>query len=473
MLKLTPKHHVQTERLLSQPEFVRGLITGLGSPLNILFPTQVQQSVRSFQEVFQRAGVQGKIYATHKPNKSQAIVQELARTNACIDVSSYGELVSALQAGFTGGHIGATGIKSDCFLRLALQHSIVIAVDSLSELKRVTELAASYTQEKVSILIRICDFSSTHTSIHWKDTRFGIRVKDFDEVIRWCVDHPVLNLKGVSFHLSEATQSEKVIAIENGMQCLIRAQSHGLSPNILNIGGGFRVSYLESASEWEAYNTAIKQSVLEGNNHLTWDKSGLGYRNECGVLRGASVFAESYLAIAGAQELEKLLNAPLPAYANTLFKQAVNDFLLELWIEPGRSVLDQVGLTAATVLGVKESAHGEMIVTLDMNRSNLNSNDLSILMDPTILYQNKSAESKEYGIFFGGNLCASDFLTRHKTFVDQLPEPGDVVVFHNTAGYLMDFAETHTHLHRVARKIALQEKGEFFTWSLDDVYESL
>ncbi len=473
MLKLTPKYHARTERLLSRPDFVRELITGLGSPLNILFPTQVQENIHSFQGVFQRTGVQGRVYATHKPNKSQAIVQELAQTDSYIDVSSYGELVSALQAGFTGDRIGATGVKSDRFLRLALQQGVIIAIDSLEELRRVTELSSLYAQGSVPILIRICDFSSTHTSIHWRDTRFGIRIKDFDSVIRWCLDHTVLNCRGVSFHLSEATQSEKIIAIENGIQCLIRAQSQGLSPTVLNIGGGFRVCYLESASEWEAYTTAIKQSVLEGSSALTWDKSGLGYRTECGVLRGASTFAESYLSIAGAQELERLLNAPLPAYSNSLFKQAINDFLLELWIEPGRAMLDQVGLTVATVLGAKESAHGEIVVALDMNRSNLNSNDLSVLMDPTILYRNKSIAPKECGVFFGGNLCASDFLTRHKTMVKQVPEPGDVVIFHNTAGYLMDFAETHTHLHRVARKVSLKEEGEYFRWSLDDVYESL
>lgn len=473
MLKLTPKRHPQIVRFLADPTFIQQLVKGLGSPLNILFPERVHENATSFLEVFARTGIQGRVFATHKPNKSQALVQELACTPVSIDVSSYGELVSALQAGFTGDRIGATGVKSERFLRLAVQQGITIAVDSVDELQGLTELAKDYATQRVKILIRICDFTSTHTTIHWKDTRFGIRRQTFTEVIQWCVRHPNLELLGVSFHLSEATQSEKIVAIENGLECLIQAQASGLSPRVLNIGGGFRISYLESAAEWDAYTTALKQAVLGGETSLTWDKSGLGFRNEGGVIRGVSVFAESYLALSGAAELERLVKAPLPAYGNSTCAEVLNDFLLELWIEPGRSMLDQAGLTLATVIGTKESAHGDMIVVLDMNRSNLNSTDLSVLMDPTVLYQHPQPEIAEVGVFFGGNLCASDFLTRHKTMLTQLPTRGDVVVFHNTAGYLMDFAETHTHLHRVARKVAIQEPDGQFRWSLDDVYEPL
>lgn len=474
MLKLTPKVHKHVREYLSEKSRVQELTDGLGSPLNIVFPQLTSDNAKAFLEVFNKHKLKGRVFYAHKPNKSQAIVRQLALENVGIDVASHGELLSALQAGFVGERIEATGPKNEKFIRLALQHGVVIAVDSMDELSLISKVLSQLKLSEARVLLRVSGFTSTHTKVHGRDTRFGINLKDLDSTYQWLRDHKEIKLIGLSFHLNAANATEKIIAIENTLNALVKASSYGLSPSIINIGGGFHISYLESAEEWDQYISALKQSVLEGTESLSWDQSGLGYRNENGTLGGSAQFADSFISQTAHEEFEKILESPLPSFDDATLKQVLDELLFELWIEPGRAILDQTGMTVARVLSVKQSVKDETVVALDMNRSNLNSQDLMVLADPTILYQHQKENPEGVGVFFAGNLCLkSDLLTRHKTYLDKLPEPGDLVIFHNTAAYMMDFAESHTLQQSIAKKVAITRTDESFSWCLDDNYEPL
>lgn len=474
MLHLTPRVHTRVKNFLADPTRLRGLTQGLGSPLNLLFPACATENAEAFLRVFEEERLKGRVFFAHKPNKSEAIVKQLSVKNIGIDVASHDELVSALKAGFTGNRIEATGPKNAKLLRLALQHGVTISVDSMDELVQIESIMRHFLCPKARILLRVCNFSSTHTKIQAKDTRFGVDIKKIDAFYQWLRQHREVELLGLSFHLNAANADEKMIAIESSLTAMARAASFGLSPTILNIGGGFRISYLESSYEWDEYQSALKKSIIEGGESMSWDGSGLGYRNEKGTLQGSPQFADSFIPQTPANELRTILHRPLPTFSNALFKHVLEEFGFELWIEPGRAMLDQVGITVGRVLSVKQSAKGEHVVVLDMNRSHLNSQDLIVLADPTILYQTLKEQTEPIGVYFAGNLCLkSDLLTRHKTFLPYLPEPNDLVVFHNTAAYMMDFAESHTLQQQIAKKVAVTETDGHFSWTLDEHYEPL
>ena len=44
----------------------------------------------------------------------------------------------------------------------------------------------------------------------------------------------------------------------------------------------------------------------------------------------------------------------------------------------------------------------------------------------------------------------------------QLPSIGDVVIFVNTAGYMMHFYETEAHLFKQAQNVSIAEKKESY-----------
>jgi diaminopimelate decarboxylase len=200
---------------------------------------------------------------------------------------------------------------------------------------------------------------------------------------------------------------------------------------------------------------------------MSWNNSGLGFWAEAGGIRGAAKFSDFYRSRTQYQELDSLLAA------DTAHHGRVGDFLLEnmleLHLEPGRSLLDQVGVTVGRVLTQNHSLQGEHVLFLDMNRTHLNAIELEYMADPFHLPVH-APEGQSGGVYLSGNLCLPhDFLTRRKVFFTHIPKSGDLLAFVNTAGYHMDFTESATALQKTAQKLAYGNSG----WQVDDQYEPL
>ena len=64
---------------------------------------------------------------------------------------------------------------------------------------------------------------------------------------------------------------------------------------------------------------------------------------------------------------------------------------------------------------------------------------------------NAEPDNGNVGVYFAGNLCLeSDLVYRHMTYLQKMPEPGDLVVFPNSAGYFMDFSASTSIMQPVA-----------------------
>jgi diaminopimelate decarboxylase len=76
-------------------------------------------------------------------------------------------------------------------------------------------------------------------------------------------------------------------------------------------------------------------------------------------------------------------------------------------------------------------------------------------------------------VFLVGNLCvAEDLLQRNTVYPGFIPERGDLVVFANTAPYLMDFIEAPMLHQPVARKVAALERGGTWKTFLDEEFSA-
>jgi diaminopimelate decarboxylase len=144
--------------------------------------------------------------------------------------------------------------------------------------------------------------------------------------------------------------------------------------------------------------------------------------------------------------------------------------MLSLFIEPGRALLDQTGITVGRVNLTKKSVQGETLVMLDMNRSHMHSTHQKLLTDPVIIHRDPAAcPPCPEGVFYVGNLCVSyDIIQYNKSFPARLPQAGDLVVFANTAPYIMDFIESNTLCQNIAQKVAIDPQGR---WYQDEKYK--
>ncbi len=369
MYHLTPLLSPSVERFLYTYADVVKLPLSFGSPLNLLFPTSMTETTRAFVQTLVKHGVQGRVHFAHKPNKSKALVKQAYYDHIAIDVASKAELIDALEAGFTGEMIEATGPKNKEFLLLALQQRCFIAVDSLDELELLLHyVRLLHLNTPAAILIRWNGLHSHKQHVLTKDSRFGIHVNRFNEVMALCHDSRI-DLKGFAFHIDTTSESEKVAAIEHSLLLMLQAQEEGFPLSIINIGGGFKVSYLAYQQEWDAYTTAIKQSIAGEIAPLTWNNTGYGFKLVDGQVRGAPNYYQYYNSIAGHAFLDRLLAAPLGHFEQRTVAQVLNDLMLELWIEPGKALLDQCGVTLATVTFVKRSLKGEWLVGLESSFS--------------------------------------------------------------------------------------------------------
>lgn len=424
-----------------------------GSPLNLLFPEQLLTNTASFEEVFRKHHIRGFIYYAHKANKSIALAKTWALSNMGIDVASEQELGQALAAGFSGTRIEATGPKNDLFLLLCIQHGVTINCNSLDELLRIIEIKKHIQDtSQTPLFIRIQNFPSPQ--LLTKDSKFGVPQEQFPHILTLLQEHhSLLRLRGVSFHLSTTSEKERSNALIQSIELTEQARQRGFRLDSINVGGGFSVNHLENPQEWETYISALQQSVVTAHfPSMSWNNTGLGYWSEQGTLRGGPAFSEFYRPYTQYEELDRVLSTPHPDFGT--IGQYFSENLVELIIEPGRGLLDQVGSTLATVLEVQVSQHGEQIVFLEMNRNHMNASELEFMSDPILISQEHTQGPS--GVFLSGNLCLPhDFITKRKIFLPQLPRKGDILVFMNTAAYFMDFGESTTLQHPLADKIVL------------------
>ena len=180
--------HPSIARFLTQKELVFSLLDGLGSPLNIMFPRHILETISCFEQVFEDRQLQGKIFYTSKPNKSLSLKRQAALTNVGLDVSSDGELKAALDSGFNPSRIEATGPKNMDYLALAVQQGIIIAVDNFTELQQIVAMKNYAPGKKTRILVRLNGFGSGPIKFTAQDGILGFPIKDAPAVIDYLLE---------------------------------------------------------------------------------------------------------------------------------------------------------------------------------------------------------------------------------------------------------------------------------------------
>lgn len=473
--RLRPRLHARIHRLLKNKALLFDLTDRFGSPLNLVFPEQIRENAETFQEVYKKHHLRGQIYFSSKPCKALSLYGEASREEIGIDVSSVASLETVLKNGWDAARIGATGPKNSTYIDAALRHGVLINVDNFDELRQISMRHAEINPERqVQVTIRVADCVSSRLRFMGDDDNtFGIPTADMAHVLSFLNDHrDSINFQGFSWHVSVASDEQRISAFENILQLTFTAAKHGLKPMQINIGGGFPIMYADSCEEWNSYVSTIKESVLGRIPSQTWNNSGLGFRLEGGALRGSPAFINHAPVYTKGEELDRWLSFRLPSFGNARFSDVVRDSLLQLCIEPGRGILDQCGITIGRVAFTKMSPKGHKLIGLDMNRSNIHADHLRQLTEPHVVpYGNGVPNDGAEGVFYMGNLCLSyDILQYNKTYPEFLPQIGDLVIFPNTAAYMMDFTESETLMQPTARKIALNEQDGAWQWSEDSDY---
>lgn len=420
------------------------LVRALGSPLHVLFPQIFLENAEQFQSVLRAdAPPASLLYWAVKCNKSDCFLEAAALSGIRAEASSLHELRAALGHGIPGERISVSGpAKTDRYLLLALQHGCAIGVDSLYEIDALIRLAARPGLPPARLLLRV-------TGVRDRFSRFGIRFDDlpaaYDRL--WPV-RDRLRLDGFAFHIDGDSLIERKQAIDRVLGEMARARARGFQPALLDIGGGFRISYLPEAIWQRVQADDMAVPFLAGK----WKRAYDPY----------------HVPAPKAESLQALL---ADGVAEDLRREG-----LALVAEPGRALVDQAGITVMRVAGAKPASNGEWLVEVDANSYHLGEQwwDAEHYSDPIHLTEGEPGDPGEFTGGVAGNTCIErDIISAHTIRFARPPRAGDLLVYLNTAAYLMDQNESAFHRIPVPSRIAVFQNGGRWHWTRDGEFSQL
>jgi len=212
-----------------------------------LYVTDENKLVKNFRE-YCSAFPDAEIYYAAKANWNLTILNILAREGAGADVFSSGELQMALKAGIPKEKILFNGnSKCDDELEMAINTSVKISVDSLDELKTLSEIAVK--NDKVAdIAFRVNPDVSpdTHPKISTglRTSKFGIPHEEVVGAYRMASDLPNINSVGIHCHIGSQILDISVYkeAAERVMN-LVEKISSFVNLEFIDLGGGLGIGY--------------------------------------------------------------------------------------------------------------------------------------------------------------------------------------------------------------------------------------
>src|SRR5690606_30436681 len=121
------------------------------------------------------------------------------------------------------------------------------------------------------------------------------------------------------------------------------------------------------------------------------------------------------------------------------------------------SLLDQVVCTLAKVAFRSEDSEGRLLVGLEITRTQLRTSSADFLLDPIHLPKREDQEAKNpcYTHLVGSYCLEQELILKRKVRLKSYPEIGDLILFPNTAGYMMHFYESEAHLFELAKNVFL------------------
>ncbi|MFE9577963.1 alanine racemase [Nocardia sp. NPDC006044] len=449
---------------LDSPGAVAAALDRFGSPVHLVFPQVYAENLAQFRSVLDRLLSRYRICYAHKANQSLAFVRTAARAGIALDAASPQEVASAVAAGFGTARIEVTGPKGEAFLRDLIERGVTINVDNLWELARIPELAGDRTE--VPVLLRVSGFDAAQVS------RFGVPLGHIERAFELLRAHrDRITFLGFAFHLDSGDTGERIRAIDACLALVERAYGHGLTPSVLDIGGGYRQVFTADADRFDAYVHALRESLLGRGEPMSWGSNTFGYHVAGGAVHGIPIFHKYANTIAPTRMLEDLCTAPLERHGGRTVAEVISDNLLELWLEPGKALVDHAGVTVATVDFVKELADGTVLVNLDLSRDSVTPADQEVMVDPIVLPRRDTTGTHFAGVYFAGRLCLErDLITNHKVWLPNRPSPGDLVVFPNTAAYHMDLSAATASMRPPPIKLAVAQRGNGFQVCPDAEY---
>ncbi|MCE1247070.1 MAG: decarboxylase [Firmicutes bacterium] len=461
-----------------------------GLPLHLIFAPKIRENLKAFKKVFKKKYPNSQVKFAAKANPHHHILKIMKEEGIGIDAASAFETRCALDTGILPADIDLNGnCKEDNLIRDAIRQGMMIVADSFEEFELVAALGTSVGITP-KIILRISGYelgdvtaASIFTAGLW--TKFGAPVEDVPEFIKGLERYPNVDFCGFHTHIgSQITDSAPYLAVLGKMIEMGRLlEDTGKECRVINIGGGFPVSYI-GKDTWKDFTSRVRNGLQlsqEGKpmDVYSWGNHPGGFEVDTkGKVSGSEWKGEKYYS---ALPKHKMLEAILDGNVRVNGTQMPVIVALEkigtptLVIEPGRSVVEDAGVTLCKVAHTRTIAKYHNLITVEMGVTS----NCSSMIDPDIRnweivddYNDKDEEP--YEAFIGGNLCFSgDMIERYKIKLQRKPKRGEVLVAHDTGAYTSSFMAANANATPRPARILVNENYEPLILKKRDTYEDV
>jgi diaminopimelate decarboxylase len=239
------------------------------TPLFVLCEETLRRQCRRYRQAFPDA----RVYFAAKAFTALAGLRIAVEEGLGVDVASGGELYAALSVRVPAGDIVFHGNnKSDAELAMAVESNVGrVAVDSLDELERLSDIAASAGRVQ-PIVLRVTPGIEAHTHEYiqtgQEDSKFGLSIEGglAIEAAKRSSDLPGVELVGAHAHIgSQIFGPEAFMKLVEVMFEFLDAVrgATGTTLEELNLGGGLGIAYTkeEAPADIELHARLIREAV--------------------------------------------------------------------------------------------------------------------------------------------------------------------------------------------------------------------
>ncbi len=377
-----------------------------GTPLMVIDDARVRQNVRAYRDAMKRyfGGASRPLFAG-KALSCKYVYRIAKEEGIGIDLVSSGELYTAVSAGFDVKDAFFHGNnKTDADIAYGIDCGVGrFVVDNLTELDRIDEEAGRRGMIQ-PVLLRLSPGIDPHThaaiTTGQVDSKFGIAIEtgQADDAVAYTLTKKNVRLDG--FHCHIGSQIFEITPFCDAAKLMIAYVSHikdkfGYETDILNLGGGFGVRYIES------------QPILDYADFI----------------RRIAAFIDEEVERSGIKKPTILM-------------------------EPGRSLVADSCLTLYTVGGTKEIPGFKNYVSVDGGMPD-NPRYALYQADYTVCLASRMNDTPDFTCTVAGRCCESgDLLQENVT----LPKPtrGDILAVLVTGAYNYSMASNYNRIPRPA-----------------------
>jgi diaminopimelate decarboxylase len=402
------------------------LANNYGTPLYVYDVALIRERARGFKQTFERENVKAQVAYASKAFSTIAMVQLAEEEGLSLDVVSGGELYTAIKAGFPVERIHFHGNnKSREELEMALEHRIgCIVVDNFYELDLLKAICAE-NNKNVKVLLRVTPGIEAHTHDYiltgQEDSKFGFDLQNgqAQTAVQTAMGNENIEVLGLHCHIGSQIfdptgfllAAQKIFEKLNTWK-----QEFNFEAKVLNLGGGFGIRYTKEDEPIQP-----------------------------------SQYVEEIIA-----EVKKWIEHYSMA-------------LPEIWIEPGRSLVGDAGITLYRIGSSKDVPGVRKYLAVDGGMSD-NIRPALYQAKYEAVLANKPLSTVKETVSIAGKCCESgDMLIWDLP----LPETGqeDILAVFCTGAYGYSMANNYNRLPRPA--VVFVENGEARLVVKRESYEDL